>query len=86
MVRDGQRIQDGRWPSIILIEGGMHRVNVKTVGPGQLLRSLFEATAMATGQDFFRELARQLAESLGAKVAMTSELVREGNFARTLAI
>lgn len=53
---------------------------------GQLLRTLFEATATATGEEFFRALVRRLAESLQARCGVVAELVGNGARARTLAI
>jgi signal transduction histidine kinase len=52
---------------------------------GELLRSLFEATASATGDEFFNALASQLARTLGVHFAFVSELVEKGRTARTLA-
>ncbi|HSF14008.1 MAG TPA: ATP-binding protein [Vicinamibacteria bacterium] len=54
-------------------------------GTGQLLRSLFEATAGETGDDFFRALVRQLAELLESRHAFISELLPSGRRARSLA-
>jgi signal transduction histidine kinase len=51
----------------------------------ELLRTLFEATASTTGDEFFRALARHLAIALEAKYAFVSELVEKGKLARTLA-
>jgi signal transduction histidine kinase len=51
----------------------------------ELLHTLFEATASATGDKFFRALARHLAIALEAKFAFVSELVEKGKTARTLA-
>jgi signal transduction histidine kinase len=52
---------------------------------GELLRSLFEATAGETGDDFFRALVKQLAELLESRHAFISELLPSGKRARALA-
>ncbi len=54
-------------------------------GTGQLLRSLFEATAGETGDDFFRALVKQLAVLLESRHAFISELLPSGMRARSLA-
>lgn len=41
----------------------------------RLFRSVFERTAKAVGEDFFRELVRQLAETLRVPFAWVSECV-----------
>ena len=51
----------------------------------ELLRSLFEATARQTGDDFFRALALHLAELLDVRHAFVSELLPERKQARALA-
>lgn len=57
----------------------------RTRGTGELLRSLFEATAGETGDDFFRALVRQLAELLESRHAFISELLPSRMRARSLA-
>lgn len=54
-------------------------------GTGALLRSLFEATAGETGDDFFRALVRQLAELLESRHAFIAELLPSRTRARALA-
>ena len=53
---------------------------------GELLRTLFEATATATGDEFFRALVRHLATALEVRQTFVSELAEGGRQARTLAI
>jgi signal transduction histidine kinase len=50
-----------------------------------LLHSLFVATAPATGDEFFRALARQLALALEVDFCFVSEVAESGRKARTLA-
>ncbi len=57
----------------------------QTLPPAEMLRTLFEATAMATGDDFFRALVRQLAEALQVRQAFVSEFVEGTKRARMLA-
>lgn len=52
---------------------------------GELIRTLFEATAHATGDEFFRVLVSQLATALEARFAFVAELLDGGKNARTLA-
>jgi len=52
----------------------------------ELLRSFFEATAPAIGDDFFRALVRHLATTLEVRQAFVSELGEDKGVARTLAI
>jgi two-component system NtrC family sensor kinase len=54
-------------------------------GTGELLRSLFEATAGETGDDFFRALVRHLAELLESRHAFIAELLPSHMRARALA-
>ena len=55
-------------------------------GTAELIRTLFEATAPATGERFFNALARHLATALDVRISMASELVKKGKTARTLAL
>jgi signal transduction histidine kinase len=57
----------------------------QTQATGELLRSLFEATAGETGDDFFRSLVKQLAELLESRHAFISELLPSRTRARSLA-
>lgn len=59
---------------------------LQTPPPAEMLRSLFEATATATGDDFFRALVRRLAEALQVRQAIVSEFIDGTERARTLAV
>ena len=52
----------------------------------ELLRTLFEATAMETGEDFFRALVRELADALQVRQTFVSEFIDGKERARTLAV
>ncbi len=65
--------------------GRMTKSPGQAKGTGQLLRSLFEATAREMGDDFFRALVRQLAELLESRHAFISELLPSRMRARSLA-
>jgi len=65
--------------------GAMDHASSPPQGTGQLLLSLFEATAGETGDDFFRALAEHLAELLEARHAWVAEILPCGKRARTLA-
>lgn len=53
---------------------------------GELLRTLFEATAPAIGDQFFNALARHLADVLEVRLVFVAEALEGGLSARTLAL
>jgi hypothetical protein len=54
------------------------------VNTAELLRTLFEATATETGDDFFHALAGQLAAALEVRQTFVAELIEGSDDARTL--
>ena len=58
----------------------------RTLKAAKTFRSIIEGTAAATGEEFFRSLARSLASSLDAKFAMVGELTEDLQSVRTIAV
>jgi signal transduction histidine kinase len=58
----------------------------RTFKASKTFRSIIEGTAAATGEEFFRSLARSLASALGAKFAMVGELTEDLQSVQTIAL
>jgi PAS domain S-box-containing protein len=66
---------------------GKMQAGPASVGPDEVevLRALVEGTAGATGQDFFQNLVRHLAQAVGARHAFVAEFAQVRTRVRTLA-
>jgi PAS domain S-box-containing protein len=56
------------------------------VGDNELLRSILEGTARATGEEFFRSLVRNLAQALRVSYGFVAEVLPASSHVRTMAV
>lgn len=83
MFRDIQAADSGPTPGVD--PEGSHGLATRHRGSDRLLRRIDEGTASVVGDRFFQSLTRNLAEALGIRYVLVSEMVEPGRRVRTLA-